>query len=283
MNKAYQCITLRYNTGLKFQTIFLEQQHFNIILDLLDNHHCNIGWPVQAGMHLVQCENTKKITPILFALENFIKGASNKKHRYPNLWIGALRSLWIEMENHNTFLCHVNDKGLLNFAVHICKQLHQQVKQNSLMWGKMPLMNLFHLWFAYIRGWHIPGLSKVASCLWKSPPTWLVSAGYSVWHFFTDSVFWIKYPWTGRLLSQLSAVYFKTFWQPWNTHINHTYLLCTEQHMGLKVQSCTMLDIKVSKPGVPVQEDCVQIFCLEQNHFYLNNWAIPIQLLDEVP
>lgn len=50
--------------------------------------------------------------------------------------------------------------------------------------------------------------------------------------------------------------------------------------MVLKVQSCTMLDIKVSKPGVPVQEDCVQIFSL---NFYLNNWAIPIQLLDEVP
>ena len=25
-----------------------------------------------------------------------------------------------------------------------------------------------------------------------------------------------------------------------------------------------MFDTKVSKPGVPVQEDCVQIFCLEQ-------------------
>ena len=34
-----------------------------------------------------------------------------------------------------------------------------------------------------------PGLSKVASCRRKSPPTWKVSAGYSAWHFFTDSVF----------------------------------------------------------------------------------------------
>ena len=47
-------------------------------------------------------------------------------------------------------------------------------------------------------------LSKVAGCWRKSPPTWLVLAGYSAWHFFTDGVFYIKYPWTGRLLWQLS-------------------------------------------------------------------------------
>ena len=33
------------------------------------------------------------------------------------------------------------------------------------------------------------GLSKVASCRRKSPPTWLVSAGYSAWHFFTNGIF----------------------------------------------------------------------------------------------
>ena len=33
------------------------------------------------------------------------------------------------------------------------------------------------------------GLSKVAGCQWKSLPTWLVSAGYSAWHFFMDGVF----------------------------------------------------------------------------------------------
>ena len=33
------------------------------------------------------------------------------------------------------------------------------------------------------------GLSKVSGCRWKSSPTWLVSAGYSAWHFFTDDVF----------------------------------------------------------------------------------------------
>ena len=31
-------------------------------------------------------------------------------------------------------------------------------------------------------------LSKVAGCQQKLPPTWLVSAGYSAWHFLTDSV-----------------------------------------------------------------------------------------------
>ena len=30
------------------------------------------------------------------------------------------------------------------------------------------------------------GLSKVAGCRQKLPPTWLVSAGYSAWHFFVS-------------------------------------------------------------------------------------------------
>ena len=33
------------------------------------------------------------------------------------------------------------------------------------------------------------GLSKVAGCRQKSPPTWLESAGYSAWHFFMDGIF----------------------------------------------------------------------------------------------
>ena len=33
------------------------------------------------------------------------------------------------------------------------------------------------------------GLTKVAGCWRKSPPTWLVSAGYSAWYFFMDGVF----------------------------------------------------------------------------------------------
>ena len=37
-------------------------------------------------------------------------------------------------------------------------------------------------------------------------PTWLVSASYSTWHFSTNGVFEIKYPWTGRLLWQLSRL-----------------------------------------------------------------------------
>ena len=46
----------------------------------------------------------------------------------------------------------------------------------------------------------VTGLSKVAGCRRKSLPTWLVTTGYSVWHFFKDGIFYIKYPWTGRLL-----------------------------------------------------------------------------------
>ena len=37
--------------------------------------------------------------------------------------------------------------------------------------------------------YHYAGLSKEAGCQRKSPPIWLVSAGYSAWHFFTDGVF----------------------------------------------------------------------------------------------
>ena len=33
------------------------------------------------------------------------------------------------------------------------------------------------------------GLSKIAGCRGKLAPTWLVSAGYSTWHFFMDGVF----------------------------------------------------------------------------------------------
>ena len=32
------------------------------------------------------------------------------------------------------------------------------------------------------------GLSRVASCWWKLPLTWLVTASYSAWHFFTDGI-----------------------------------------------------------------------------------------------
>ena len=55
-------------------------------------------------------------------------------------------------------------------------------------------------------------LSKVVDWRQKLLPTWLVLAGYSTWHFFTDG---ISCP---RLAAYFdnSAVYFKTFWQPWN-------------------------------------------------------------------
>ena len=57
------------------------------------------------------------------------------------------------------------------------------------------------------------GLSKVAGCRRKSPPTCLESASYSVgislWMAFLN-----KYPWTGCLLWQLSHL-LQNFWQPW--------------------------------------------------------------------
>ena len=42
------------------------------------------------------------------------------------------------------------------------------------------------------------GLSKVAGCRRKLPPTWLVSAGYSAWHFFVDG-------WLSSLLANMEC------------------------------------------------------------------------------
>ena len=53
------------------------------------------------------------------------------------------------------------------------------------------------------------GLSKVAGCWQKSPPTLLVFAGYSAWHFFADGVFKINYG-LATYFDNL-AMYFKTF------------------------------------------------------------------------
>ena len=52
-----------------------------------------------------------------------------------------------------------------------------------------------------------PGLSKVAGYRRKSPPTWLVSACYSAWHFFTDGLFLnkISLDWLLTLTTQPST------------------------------------------------------------------------------
>ena len=73
--------------------------------------------------------------------------------------------------------------------------------------------------------WQESALSKVASCWWKSLPAWLVSAGYSAWHFFMDGVFLKKYPWTGCLL-----------WQP--GHLLQNFLT-TLRMLMLKLTDCS--------------------------------------------
>ena len=73
--------------------------------------------------------------------------------------------------------------------------------------------------------WQESALSKVASCWWKSLPTWAVSAGYSAWHFFMDGVFLKKYPWTGCLL-----------WQP--GHLLQNFLT-TLRMLMLKLTDCS--------------------------------------------
>ena len=52
-----------------------------------------------------------------------------------------------------------------------------------------------------------PGLSKEAGCWRKSPPTWLVLAGYSDWHFLKDGVFLnkISLDWSLTLTTQPST------------------------------------------------------------------------------
>ena len=51
------------------------------------------------------------------------------------------------------------------------------------------------------------GLSKVAGCRQKLPPTWLVLTGYSAWHFCTDDVFLqkISLDWLLTLITQPST------------------------------------------------------------------------------
>ena len=48
----------------------------------------------------------------------------------------------------------------------------------------------------------VSGLSKVAGCRRKLPPTWSVSASYSAWHFFMDGCLFQKFwqPWVFRLM-----------------------------------------------------------------------------------
>ena len=57
------------------------------------------------------------------------------------------------------------------------------------------------------RSCHDEGLSKVAVCQRKLPPTWLVSASYSAWHFFTDGTFLnkISLDWPLTLTTQPST------------------------------------------------------------------------------
>ena len=52
-------------------------------------------------------------------------------------------------------------------------------------------------------------LSKVAAAA-----TWLVPASYSAWHFFADDILKENIPGLAAYFDN-SAVYFKTFWQPW--------------------------------------------------------------------
>ena len=60
---------------------------------------------------------------------------------------------------------------------------------------------------SYYVGLFSPGLSKVAGCRQKSPPTSLVLADYSAWHFFVDGIFLnkISLDWSLTLTTQPST------------------------------------------------------------------------------
>ena len=52
-------------------------------------------------------------------------------------------------------------------------------------------------------------INRVAKSSWMRVKIFaylVITAGYSAWHFFTNGVFWIKFPWTDRLLWQLSRL-----------------------------------------------------------------------------
>ena len=55
-------------------------------------------------------------------------------------------------------------------------------KMTSGCWNCIPITNTTQIWVVV----HLKGLSKVPCCRQKSPPTWLLSAGYSAWHFFME-------------------------------------------------------------------------------------------------
>ena len=112
------------------------------------------------------------------------------------------------------------------------------------------------------------GLSKVASCWQKSSPTWLVSAGYTVRHFFTDGIFYLKYPWTGCFLWQLSHL-LQNFLLTLNNPRNHcrTQFGCSPL---LVSPSCEVFDV-----AVQIDNYNWQNFKAKFTKFYGNYNSIP--------
>ena len=65
--------------------------------------------------------------------------------------------------------------------------------------------------------------SKVDSCWRKLRPTWLVLANYSAWYFLQMVVLKQNIRWLAAYFDN-SAVYFKTFWQPYCILMTGQYL-----------------------------------------------------------
>ena len=94
------------------------------------------------------------------------------------------------------------------------------------------------------------GLSKVASCRQKSPPTWLVSASYSPWHFLNK----ISLDWLLTLTTQPSAS--KLSDNPADYILSvckqppDAYVLCYSEYAGCdsKILSCRIYAI--SRRGI---------------------------------
>ena len=99
--------------------------------------------------------------------------------------------------------------------------------KERMIWSQILKSNSLNYFFKEMYGnksgqfaWFVElGLKGLNSCRAKIASICLVLAGYSAWHFFTDGISQIKYHWAGHFFDN-SAIYFKTFWQPWESIYN---------------------------------------------------------------
>ena len=115
---------------------------------------------------------TPKIWAIKIYLHNYAAGIRGNYHKSSGGFEYPKKSLHLDQPTQNSTCKFSNPKKSQNWKF--------QTPKNPLI---TPVT-----WNREYPPWG-SGLSKVASSWQKSPPTWLVSASYSAWHFFMDDVF----------------------------------------------------------------------------------------------